>query len=83
MVSYNIQASILKRMGAIYSKFKYIERLKINSEMPVTVVSSSQYKLHKYHKVFLKNFTSSKHLKLKGSHHVHTKQPYISINLIK
>ena len=62
---------------------KYVRNLKISNDIPIVIVSATQWDFSKYHKEMLNENTFSKHIIEEGGHDIHQEKPEFIINLIE
>jgi pimeloyl-ACP methyl ester carboxylesterase len=60
----------------------YMNDLKINSQLPVILVSATAWKWYKYHEDILVGYENSKHIELEGDHHIFINHPDLTIMYI-
>jgi pimeloyl-ACP methyl ester carboxylesterase len=60
----------------------YMNGLKINKMLPVILVSATAWQWYKYHEDILEGFENSKHIELKGDHHIFKNHPDLTIKYI-
>ena len=62
---------------------KYMKELKIPKDLPVILLSITDYDLNIYEKKIIENLPNAKQIILEGSHHIHQDQPDSTIKYIK
>lgn len=61
----------------------YMDKLSINKDLPVILVSATAWKWYTYHKDILIGFNNPKHIELDGEHHIFKNHPSLVIQYIK
>ena len=60
----------------------YMTDLKISKQLPVILVSATEWKWYKYHEDILKGLENSKHIELQGGHYIFRNHPDSTIKYI-
>lgn len=62
---------------------KYIQGTSIPNDIPLIIISATEWDFYNYHAKMMNNNKNSKHLKIEGSHAIHQEKPELIIDLIK
>lgn len=62
---------------------KYLANSKISDQIPMIIISATQWDFSKYHKDMMNNNKFSKHIIEKGSHNIHEEKPELIIKYIR
>ena len=62
---------------------KYLQNRPISDDIPIFLLSATQWDFYQYHSKIMNKNTFSKHLRVEGSHDVHQEKPELIIELIQ
>jgi pimeloyl-ACP methyl ester carboxylesterase len=62
---------------------KYMKNLKISRDLPIILVSATEWHWYKYQSKILTGFKNAKHIELDGKHHIFQDHPDLTICYIK
>jgi pimeloyl-ACP methyl ester carboxylesterase len=61
---------------------KYVQNASISDNIPLVIISATQWDFYAYHSELMNNNENSKHLKVDGSHDIHQENPELIVDLI-
>lgn len=61
---------------------KFVQNTSIPDNIPIVIISATQWDFYNYHSELMNNNENSKHLKVDGSHDIHHENPELIIDLI-
>lgn len=62
---------------------RYVQNAAIPDNIPVIIISATQWDFYDYHHEMINNNENSKHLKIEGSHDLHQEKPELIIDLVQ
>ena len=62
---------------------KYVQNDSISNEIPMVIISATQWDFSAYHAAMMNDHKNSRHLKVEGSHDIHQENPTLIIDIIK
>lgn len=62
---------------------KYMENLNIPKDLPVILVSASEWKWYKYQKQIISGLKNAKQIEIKGQHHIYKDHPRLTVDYIR
>lgn len=63
--------------------FEYMRNLTIPKDLPIILVSATAWKWYDYQEKIITGFTNTKHIELKGEHHIYKNHPDLIVKYIK
>lgn len=71
-----------REWGNYLDNRKYVQGALISDDIPLVIVSATQWDFYDYHHKLMNNNTNSKHISVEGSHDIHQEEPDLMIDLI-
>lgn len=62
---------------------KYVQEGPISDDIPMIIVSATQWDFYDYHSGIMNNHMNSRHLRIEGGHDIHQEKPEMIIKIIK
>lgn len=62
---------------------KYVQGISIPNDIPLIVISATEWDFYDYHTKLMNSNKNSKHLRIEGTHGIHQEKPELIIDLIK
>lgn len=82
--SYAESSTGVKREWENYLKNrKYVQNEQVSDNIPMVIVSATQWDFFSYHSDMMNTHKSSKHIKVEGGHDIHQEKPDLIIDLIQ